>query len=275
MSENIKVGAVIYDPKVTVIWGIIADFFAKEGCPIEPVYYKDYKKQVEGLMAKEIDIAWNSPLAWLDAYLRTDGTCLMGSMRDTDQDRKTYLIIRKDSGITKLQDLKGKTIGLGAVDSPQARLIPINFLRKAGLAYGKDYTEKRFDIAVSLHGDHVGGELDAMKALENQEVDASFALDLNWKAWKAAGTIDANQLVCLAETEPFDHCIFVARPDLSKEKFAKWTEILHKMDYSNPDHKEMMDMEGLQAWVPGRYTGFGQIQEANTYLNFLMEFHHE
>ena len=47
------------------------------------------------------------------------------------------------------------------------------------------------------------------------------------------------------------------------------------MDYSNPDHKEMMDMEGLKAWVPGRYTGFGQIQEANTYLNFLMEFHHE
>ena len=101
MSENIKVGAVIYDPKVTVIWGIIADFFAKEGCPIEPVYYKDYKKQVEGLMAKEIDIAWNSPSAWLDAYLSTERTCLMGSTRDTAHDRQTYFITRTYSGIRK------------------------------------------------------------------------------------------------------------------------------------------------------------------------------
>lgn len=272
MNEKIKVGAVIYDPKVTVIWGIIADFFAKEGCPIEPVYYKDYEKQVDGLMAKEIDIAWNSPLAWLDSYLRTEGTCLMGSMRDTDRDRKTCLIVRKDAGIKNVEDLRGKTIGFGAIDSPQARLIPINFLRNAGLAYEQDYAEKRFDLAVSLHGDHIGGELEAIKSLEKNEVAAAFVLDLNWAAWTTDGTVDPNQLICIAETDPFDHCIFSARPDFSKERFAKWTEILHRMDYSNPDHKEMMDMEGLKAWVPGRYTGFGQLQEANTYLSFLKSF---
>ena len=43
MSEKLKIGAVIYAPQVTVIWGIIADFFEKEGFPIEPVYFKDYR----------------------------------------------------------------------------------------------------------------------------------------------------------------------------------------------------------------------------------------
>ena len=48
--SNVKIGAVIYAPKVTVIWGIIADFFKEEGFPVEPVFYKDYVSQIDGLM---------------------------------------------------------------------------------------------------------------------------------------------------------------------------------------------------------------------------------
>ncbi|WP_100398812.1 phosphate/phosphite/phosphonate ABC transporter substrate-binding protein [Bacillus sp. FJAT-44742] len=269
-NDKIKVGAVIYDPRVTVIWGIIADFFNEEGIEVECVFYKDYESQVDGLLNKEIDIAWNSPLAWLDTYLRTDGKCQMGSMRDTDRDRKTCFIVKKDSGITNLMEVKGKTIGFGAIDSPQARLIPINHLhKKYGLDYGKDYTEKLFNIGIGLHGDHVGGELDAIKALSAGAVDVSVVLDLNWEAWKKDGTIDENQLVCIDTTEVFDHCIFVAHPDFSTERFIEWEKVLNTMDYNNEDHKKMMDMEGLKEWVEGRITGYQQLREANDYLKFL------
>jgi len=268
-NKPIKVGAVIYDPRVTVIWGIIADFFKENGLEIECVYYKDYSGQVDGLMSGEIDIAWNSPLAWLDTYSRTDGKCQMGSMRDTDRDRKTIFVVRKDSGITNIDGLRGKTIGFGAIDSPQARLIPIHHLHKNGLEYGTDYSEKRFDIGVGLHGDHVGGELDAIKALMAETVDASVTLDLNWEAWKKDGTIDENQLVSIDETALFDHCIFTAHPDFPTERFAKWQKVLHRMDYTNEAHRKMMDMEGLKEWVDGRITGFRQLREANDYLKFL------
>ena len=267
--DKIKIGAVIYDPKVTVIWGIIADFFKEEGLEIECVFYKDYEGQVDGLMNKEIDIAWNSPLAWLDTYLRTNGTCQMGSMRDTDRDRKTCFIVRKDSGITNIDGLRGKTIGFGALDSPQARLIPIYHLEKNGLGYDVDYTEKRFDIGVGLHGDHVGGELDAIKALIEGTVDASVTLDLNWDAWRKDGTIDENQLIRIDTTDLFDHCIFVAHPDFPSERFKEWEDVLHRMDYNNEAHKKMMDMEGLKEWVEGRITGFQQLREANDYLKFF------
>ena len=267
--EKIKLGAVIYAPKVTVIWGIIQEFFEKENCPIEPVFYKDYKSQVDGLMSGEIDIAWNSPLAWLDSYLRSKGECLNGSMRDTDQDRKSYLVVRKDKGYQTISDIKGKTIGFGAYDSPQARLIPIYHLHKNGLEFEKDYTEKRFDIGLGLHGDHVGGELDAAKAMLSGEVDGSWMLDLNYKAWILDGTLDESQVQILSETDFFDHCIFTGRADFSKEAFAHFTEVLHKMDYKNPAHMEMMDMEGLKAWVPGRTKNFEQIKMANEYLHFF------
>lgn len=273
--SKLKIGAVIYDPKVTVIWGIIAKFFKDEGFPIEPIYYKDYKAQVDGLLEKEIDVAWNSPLAWLDAHLRTEGKALDGSMRDTDRDRSSYIVVKKDSGIESLEDLKGRVIGFGAIDSPQARLIPINHLHKHGLEFGKDYTEKRYDLGVGLHGDHVGGELDSAKALLSGDVEATWMLDLNYKAWIADGTLDENQVKILDETEKFDHCIFSGHPELEKERFEKFIEVLHKMDYNNPDHKEMMDMEGLKEWIPGRISGFKQLTEANEYLNFFYEFHGE
>ena len=272
---KLKVGAVIYDPKVTVIWGIIAKFFEDKNFPIEPVYYKDYKAQVDGLLTREIDIAWNSPLAWLDTNIRTNGTALNGSMRDTDRDRSSYLVVKANSNIGSINDLKDKTIGFGAIDSPQARLIPINYLHKHGLEFGKDYVEKRFDIGVGLHGDHVGGELDSAIALKNDEVSATWMLDLNYNTWISDGTLDENQVKILSKTDLFDHCIFSGHPELEVSKFEKFIEVLHKMDYSNPDHKEMMDMEGLKEWISGRTSGFKQLTEANEYLNFFSEFHGE
>jgi ABC-type phosphate/phosphonate transport system substrate-binding protein len=267
--NSINIGAVVYDPKVTVIWGIIADFFKQQGLRVNCVFYPDYKAQVDGLFDGEIDIAWNSPLAWVDSYIRSQGSCLNGSMRDTDRDRKTCLIVRKNSGIQHISALKNKVIGFGALDSPQARLIPINFLHNQGLVFGQDYLEKRYDIGVGLHGDHIGGELDAVKALMAGEVDAAFTLDLNWQAWLKDGTVDGTQLTCLAATPLFDHCIFVGRPDFPVEQFTYWNEVLHRMDYSNPDHKAMMDMEGLKCWVEGRTSGFAQLQQACQYLNFF------
>lgn len=271
MDNILKVGAVIYAPRVTVIWGIIADFFKGEGFEIEPIYFKDYRMQVDALIKGEIDIAWNSPLAWLETNLRTKGTCLNGSMRDTDRDRSSYLVVKKSSNIKTIEDLRGKTIGFGAFDSPQARLIPLYNLYLKGLESEKDFVEKRFDLGVGLDGDHIGGELDALESLKKDEIDASWMLDLNFSAWSEDGTLDKNEIEVLYETPKFDHCIFSGRPDLSKDKFEKFIEVLHKMDYSNPNHKEMMDMEGLKEWVPGRLIGFEQLTNANIYLKFFGE----
>lgn len=270
--NKLKVGAVIYAPRVTVIWELIEKFYKENGAEIEPVFFKDYKLQVDALINKDIDVAWNSPLAQLDARLRTDKKEKIGCMRDTDRDRRTYLVVKKDR-FKDISDLKGKTIGFGAIDSPQARLIPINHLHKNGLEFGKDYEEKRFDIGVGLHGDHVGGELDSMKAMLNDEVDATFCLDLNYDAWIADGTIDKNAVEILDKTDHFDHCVFTFNPEVSDEDIKAFDEIMMRMDYNKKEDKEIMDLEGLTKWVDGRYDGFKQITEANEYLgNFLEGF---
>ena len=262
MDKPIVIGAVLYDPKVAVIWDVIRDFFEEHHCPIDNVYYSDYELQVGALMNGQIDIAWNSPLAWLDSQRRSGARCRAIAMRDSDRDRVSYLVVKKDSAIDSPDDLRGKTVAVGAKDSPQSTLIPVGYLQRQGLEPTKDFLIKRFDVLVGKHGDHVGGELDAFKCLEKGEADISTMLDLNWDRWTRDGTIDPNRYHVLASTDSFDHCVFTVLKDLTPEREKIWLDVLFSMSYDNPNHREMMDMEGLKRWMPGRTTGYGPLSDA-------------
>ncbi len=262
MTKPILVGAVLYEPKVSVIWDIIRDFFEQNGCPMDVVFYTNYELQVDALLKGHIDIAWNSPLAWLDAQRQSSGGCRAIAMRDTDRDRCSHLVVRTSGPIKQLTDLRGQTVAVGAKDSPQATLIPTDLLRRAGLEPGKDFQVRRFDVLVGKHGDHVGGELDAFKRLDRGEAAASAMLDLNWDRWSSDGTIDPNQYRILATTDHFDHCVFTVRDDFPSEREERWLKVLYSMSYDNPKHREMMDMEGLKQWLPGRVTGFQPLHNA-------------
>ena len=61
----IRIGAVAYDPKVVTIWEGFKDHFAKHDLQADVVLYSNYDAQVEANLRGEIDIAWNSPLAWV------------------------------------------------------------------------------------------------------------------------------------------------------------------------------------------------------------------
>jgi ABC-type phosphate/phosphonate transport system substrate-binding protein len=54
------------------------------------------------------------------------------------------------------------------------------------------------------------------------------------------------------------------RADFSPDREHQFVQVLFAMRYDDPKHREMMDMEGLKAWVPGRTTGYTLLQEAVT-----------
>jgi len=61
------------------------------------------------------------------------------------------------------------------------------------------------------------------------------------------------------------------REDFPRDKEAKWLEVLFSMSYENPQHREMMDLEGLKEWKPGRTTGFNLLEEAVQNQRFFAE----
>src|SRR5689334_5687347 len=156
---TLLMGAVAYDPKVVSIWSGFRSWFIEQGLDFDFILYSQYERQVEDLIEGRIHAAWNSPLAWVRARRLAEarGRALNPVvMRDTDRDLTSVVVVRADSPYRKLADLKGETVAVGAVDSPQATLIPCAHLRGAGLQPGEDVSIRRFDIGVGLHGDHIG-----------------------------------------------------------------------------------------------------------------------
>lgn len=201
------------------------DYFAANRCPIDVVFYTNYERQVEAPVNGHIDMAWNSPLAWVQFEKQTNGRCRAIAMRDTDRDRTSCIVVRADSDTENLTDLCGKTVAVGAKDSPQATLIPVGVIRREGLDPGSDLHIRRFDLQVGKHGDQIGGELKAFECLKNGEADASTMLDLNWNVWTSNGTIDSQAFRVLATTPHFDHCVFAVREDFDQAAEQQWLDV--------------------------------------------------
>lgn len=267
-DRTLVMGAVAYAPKVVTIWEGFKAYFATRGLAFDYVLYSNYERQVEAQFEGGIDLAWNSPLAWLRAerMARARGVQVSAvAMRDTDCDLTSVLVVRTDrskGGIETVADLRGRTVGFGAVDSPQATLIPADHLRQAGLVGGRDYTVRIFDVLGGKHGDHVGGELDAAKALVAGEIDAAWMIDGNHLAFSSDGTLPAGQTRVLARTAPFDHCNFTVSPGASAEPVARFTELLLGMRWDDPVVRPLLELEGLRQWRVGRTVGYAALARA-------------
>ena len=260
-DEIILLGAVAYDAKVVAIWEGIREYFNREGAPMDFVLFSNYECQVELLLKGHIDIAWNTPLAHVRVRQRISNHCLSLGMRDSDQDFHSRLLVRSDAEINELKDLEGKTLAVGSGDSTQARILPLHFLRSEGVDLTKINILK-FDSDVGKHGDTGTSEFDVLEALADGRADAGTVGDLIWVNQQAAGHIDMNLIRALWTTPPYDHCMFDALPDLDAGKIQRFKSALFGMKWEIPEHRRLLELEGLKAWMPPRETGYDSLFEA-------------
>ncbi|MEK7772640.1 MAG: PhnD/SsuA/transferrin family substrate-binding protein, partial [Pseudomonadota bacterium] len=228
MPATLLLGAVAYDPKVVTIWDGFQKWFAQHDFAFDYILYSNYERQVEGHFAGHFHIAWNSPLAWLQAEriaAKTGRTVRAIAMRDTDCDLTSVIVVRNDSPIRSIEDLRGKIVAVGASDSPQATLIPLLHLAEAGLEPEKDFTVRMFDVLVGKHGDHIGGERHAAKALIEGTVDAACMIDGNHLLFSREGTLSSNSTRILAQTAEYDHCNFTVLDGVPEDTITDFREL--------------------------------------------------
>jgi phosphonate transport system substrate-binding protein len=273
--DTLVLGAVAYDAKVVTIWDGFQRWFAAHGLPFDYVLFTNYERQVEQHFAGACDVAWNSPLAWLQAerVARSRGRQASAiAMRDTDQDLTSVVVVRADGPVRTLADLRGRTLGTGAADSPQATMLPLLHLAEAGLEPDRDLRVRQFDVLVGKHGDHVGGERDAAKALMAGEVDAACMLDGNHLAFTNEGTLPRGATRVLATTAPYDHCNFTVLDGAPGPLVLRFRELLLGMRYDDPTVRPLLDLEGLKAWRPGRTSGYAALARACDRFGWLRPF---
>ncbi len=266
MSEpTLIMGAVAYAPKVVTIWEGFKAFFVKNGLPFDYVLYSNYESQVEAQFDGTLHLAWNSPLAWVraDRIARSRGQQVRAvAMRDTDCDLRSAIVVRADSPVHSLADLRGKTVGLGALDSPQATLIPLDHLRSEGLVQSRDFRVRYFDVLGGKHGDHIGGERDAAVALMAGEVDACCLIDGNHLAFGLDGTLPSGSTRVLARTGAYDHCNFTTSPGAPAASIERFVSLLMAMRWDDPQVRPLLELEGLREWRAGRTSGYALLERA-------------
>jgi len=272
MNEpTLIMGAVAYAPKVVTIWEGFKAHFAQHGLAFDYVLYSNYERQVEAQFDGTLHLAWNSPLAWVraDRTARAQGQSVRAiAMRDADCDLQSVIVVRADSAVQSVTDLRGKTVGVGAIDSPQATLIPLGHLRAVGLLAGRDFTLQRFDLLGGKHGDHIGGERDAAVALMAGEVDACCLIDGNHLAFGLDGTLPAGRTRIVARTAPYDHCNFTSSPGAPAALIERFTALLMAMRWDDPQVRPLLELEGLREWRVGRTSGYAMLERAVDDENF-------
>ncbi len=265
MTAPFTLAAVAYDPKVVTIWDGFRHWLLGQGIEFDYVLYSNYERQVIALLEGRVDVAWNSPLAWVRSRRLAETRHVPVrpvAMRDTDCGLTSVVVVRGDSTVESVPQLRGLAVATGAIDSPQATLLPLSLLRAAGLQPYVDVQVHRFDVGVGLHGDHIGGERDAARALAAGDVDAACISDSSLLLLAQEGTLPSGSVRVVGQTAPYDHCNMTAGPSADSDLLQRFCELLFSMSYADPKLRPLLDLEGLKEWRRPRTEGYNALERA-------------
>eukprot|EP00798_Chlamydomonas_sp_ICE-L_P019505 gene19505-26171_t len=177
-------------------------------------------------------------------------------------DFKSAIAVRKDSGITCLQQVSGRGVMTGDMDSPQASVVPLYWLAQNKV---QPSAVQNFNVDVGKHGDTAAGEIKVLESLASDHSPQPVGL-VSVMMWDRAvagqlPSVDPAQLTARAtlltgdgDRPPmFDHCQFDSLASVPKWKQDAFQKALFAMNWDNPAHQPVMASEGLRReWMPFR-----------------------
>jgi phosphonate transport system substrate-binding protein len=276
MTRTIWLGAVAYDPKVVSIWEGMRRYFHEEAhLPVEVVLFQSYEAQVAALLAlpgdalPRIDIGWNTNLAFIQSEAWSDRRCRPIAMRDTDVGWMTKIVAVTGGSVSKLSDLRNRTLALGSRDSGHAAILPVYFLQREGVVEGEDYRTLRCNSDVGKHGDTGTSESEVVRAVLDGRADAGAIGSPFWDAVRAQRLVPEGALTEIWSSPPFNHCMFTARSDLDPALEQQFAKALFAMSFDNPTHRSVLEAEGLRQWIAPQLEAYASLREASAQQGFL------
>jgi phosphonate transport system substrate-binding protein len=211
----------------------------------------DYAATVEGLAAKKLDMVWYGGFTYVQARKRTGDAVPLVS-REEDLNFHSKFITRKDTGITKLAELKGKTFSFGSVSSTSGHLMPRYFLLQNGIDPERDFAK------FSFSGAHDATAL----WVESGKVDAGALNEAVWDKLVQTKKVDTSKVVVFWTTPPYVDYVWTVRGDLDKGLQERIASALVKLDYRNPEDKRLLDLHRTKKYVRVKPEDFKPTEEA-------------
>jgi len=164
---------------------IISD---RAGIQIQAIKVTDYNAAVEAMRANRAQIAWYGGKTYIKAAEIADAEAFAAGVRkgESNAGYYSYFVVRSDSPLSSLKDVKHTTLGLNSIGSTSGDLIPRVELFKAGLSIANESNFKRVVYA---------GSHDAcLLAVINKHVDVCGMSSRNFDARLKDGTFSENQV---------------------------------------------------------------------------------
>lgn len=255
-----RIGAVAYSPAAVTIFEGLTRHLTKNGLPSDYVLYSNYDSLVLALERGEIDIAWNTPLAHARFHVQNQCSSLTLVMRDVDVDVRSVIVALAESGIKSLEDLAGKQLVLGSSQAAEATVLPLHFLKKAGVDFS---TVKivSLDAEVDSQGNPCASPQHVLQALRSGRGDAGIITAALWNRVKE-DPLARGALQHVWTSPPFSHCVFTAAATFDRTRASRFTKLMLEMDPNDRATMDVMRLEGTKKWVVGTAEGFNDLVDA-------------
>lgn len=224
------------------------------GVPVRVTVASDYAAVIEALRNRTADLAFVHPAGYVLAQREAGATIVARNLWHGKASFTSRFYVRKDSGIARLEDLRGRTIAFVDPASSSGYIYPMVLLIQRGLVRNRD--PRTFFREVLFAGSHDAG----MRALLNGHVDALASFDLAREQY-LKDPAERERITWVAETPPIPEAGIAARQGLDPALVARVRAAL--LAIRGPAHASLLrrlyDIDGFE---PARDQDYDPVRAA-------------
>lgn len=177
--------------------------------------YEEFEKK---LYAGNFAFAMPNPYQSVQAIKH--GYRIFGKMGD-DDDFRGIVLVRKDSGINEVTDLKGKAVSYPAATALAATMMPQYYFHTHGIDVNRDIENR-----------YVGSQESSIMNVLRGHVAAGATWPVPWKIFVAENPELASELVVKWQTETLPNNGWVVRKDIPAPLADKFAQLLFSLQDS-------------------------------------------
>jgi len=219
------------------IYGPIVDYLNRRlsGPEIKLEASLSYEEFDKKLYSRHFHFALSNPYQTINSLRH--GYRVFGKM-GADEEFRGIILVRKDSGINDVTDLRGKSISFPAPTALETTMLPLYFLHTSGLDVNRD-------IARLFSGSHDSAILNVY--LRTSAAGAT--CPSSWKAFKERYPEIAAELAVKWETPQLINNGLVSRDDVPAELTARVARLLFTMN-DNEEGRRLLAALPLKRFEP-------------------------
>ncbi|MFQ5743410.1 MAG: phosphate/phosphite/phosphonate ABC transporter substrate-binding protein [Acidobacteriota bacterium] len=202
---------------------VITGYLQKElGFPVKGFVTLDHAAAVEALRNGDADISFMGALPYVLAHDQIGAQVLLAEVYRGSPTYRGRIFVRKDSGIRKIEELRGKSIAFADPISESGYLYPLDIFVGAGLLRRGEDPQQFFGTVY-----FAGGYQQAVQAVAHGYVDAAGASQFADLLLTAE---QLQQVIWIAESEPIPSHTVIARRDLDPSRLQAFKRAMLKLN---------------------------------------------